>query len=100
MNNERLRVFTVIVDKSKPVKMVNIIVEKLLIRFSKTQLNLLKILHYMNALEPARNTKFMNYGNRVLRTMKATPKLIMLVQFLAMLTIASAICGLHHHNYP
>jgi hypothetical protein len=79
--------------------MVNIIVEKLLICYSKAQLQLLKILYYMNAVEPGRNTKFMIYGNRVLRTMKATPKLIMLVQFLTILTIASAIGDLHNHNH-
>jgi hypothetical protein len=92
MNSERLRLLSVTVYNSKSTKLFNSIFEKSHIPLSEAKILLLRILHYMSTVEPER------YGDRVLRLMKATPKLIMLVQFLAMLTVASAIGGLHHYS--
>jgi hypothetical protein len=42
--------------------------------------------------------RFAAHLNSLWRLMKAIPKLIMLAQFLTLLTIASAIGSLHHYS--
>lgn len=42
------------------------------------------------------STRFTTHLNQVLNYLKALPKLMMLLQFLAVLIIASAIGSLHH----
>ena len=52
----------------------------------------------MSNIELRHKVRFAARLNTVLKLMKAIPKLIMLAQFLTVLTIASAIGSLRHHS--
>lgn len=66
--------------------------------FSKLKQQHLNMISCTSKTELRHKIRFTAHLNSALKLTKAIPKLIMLVQFLTVLTTASAIGGLHHYG--